>query len=257
MAEKKTTWKRRLGAFVPGFVPNFILSAVMGALSILKGTSEKQVEENRTHNFKLLVEQVETPKTQSFFVPGDFIENQRYWKEVKFGGKYTMSYGGCEIFAVYNALVSLGEEMTGQNLVELISFFERKGAVWAGGLGIAPKAAGQYFKKRKYKVAFTWSRKEAPIKKLGENSDTIIVTAYNDGRDIFQCIHTVNISKDELGKFHVHNDFYSRKNARGELEFVSHGPYDTLSEAVKHLSGGTAAPICVTGISKKERKLEE
>lgn len=251
MAEKKTTWKKRLGAFVPRFVPNCILSSVMGFLGVLKGTSGKQVTENRNHNQKLLVEQGESPSTRKFFVPGTFIENQRHWKEVKFGGKYTMSYGGCEIFAVYNALLSLGEEMTGQNMVELISYFERRGAVWAGSLGIAPRAARKYFKKRKYEVTFSWSRKEETIQKLGEKSDTLIVTAYNDGRDIFQCIHTVNISKDGEGKFHVHNDFYSRKNARGEVEFVSHGPYGSLWEAVTHLSGGTGVPICITGISKR------
>lgn len=251
MAERKTTWKKRLGAFIPRFVPNIILASVWGLLGVLKGTSGKRVAENRSHNHTLLVEQAETPGIRSFFTPGTFIENQRHWKEVKFGGKYTMSYGGCEIFAVYNALLSLGEEMTGQRLVELISFFERRGAVWAGSLGVAPGAAWKYFKKQKYGVSFTWSRKESVIQKLGESSDTIIVTAYNDGRDIFQCIHTVNISKDAAGKYYAHNDFYSRRNAKGEQEFVSHGPYETLWEAITHLSGGTAAPICVIGICKK------
>ena len=245
---KKKTWKDRLAAFVPRYIPNRLVAGVMGLLQILRKTSKAKVKENCIVNSRLLEEQANVSESRVFFRPGTFIENQRKWQQVCFSREYTMSYGGCEIIAVHNALLSLGKELSGSEFAELISRFERKGAVCGGLWGIAPQSVNPYFKKLGYRVKKTWSRKEKKLNRLGEESDTLIVTSYNNGRDVFDGMHTVNISKDAEGKFHVHNDYCYYRDAKGSTIFVSHGPYDTLYEAVSKMSGGTATPICVVGV---------
>ncbi len=239
-----------MAAFVPRYIPNRLVAGVMGLLQMFRKTSKAKVEENYIQNKKLLEQQAECAGGITFFHPGAFIENQRQWQRVFFGRDFTMSYGGCEIIAVYNALLSLGKELTGTELAELISRFECRGAVWGGLWGVTPQSVKPYFQKQGYEVKKTWSRKEKNINRLGEESHTLIVTSYNNGRDVFEGIHTVNISKDEAGKFHVHNDYYSQQDEKGTSVFVSHGPYETLYEAVTKLSGGTAAPLCVMGVKR-------
>lgn len=248
--EKKKTWNDRLAALVPRYIPNRLVAGVMGLLQMMRKTSKVKVKENCIQNRSILEEQANVTGRKVFFRPATFIENQRKWDGVCFGRGYTMAYGGCEIIAVYNALLSLGKELSAGELAELISRFERKGAVWGGMWGVTPQSLKPYFKKLGYPVKKTWSRKEKPINRLGEESDTLIVTSYNNGDDVFDGIHTVNISKDEEGRFHVHNDYRYYRDANGSHIFVSHGPYDTLYEAVSKLSGGTAASLCVIGVKK-------
>lgn len=248
--EKKKTWKDRLAAFVPRYIPNRLVAGVMGLLQIMRKTSKVRVSQNSRVNRSVLEGQADMTGRRLFFRSGTFIENQRQWKQVCFGRQYTMAYGGCEIIAVYNALLSLGKELSGSELAELISRFERKGAVWGGMWGVTPQSLKPYFKKLGYEVKKTWSRREKPINRLGEESNTLIVTFYNNGGDVFDGIHTVNISKDAEGKFHVHNDYCYYRDAKGSHIYVSHGPYDTLYEAVTKLAGGTAASLCVMGVKR-------
>ena len=248
--EKKKTWKDRLAALVPRYIPNRLVAGVMGLLQMMRKTSKAKVEENCIQNRSILEEQENVTEKKAFFRPSVFIENQRKWDKVCFGRGYTMAYGGCEIIAAYNALLSLGKELSGSELAELIGRFERKGAVWGGMWGVTPQSLKPYFKKMGYEVKKTWSRREKPINRMGEESDTLIVTFYNNGDDVFDGIHTVNISKDAEGKFHVHNDYCYYRDAKGSHIYVSHGPYDTLYEAVTKLSGGTAASLCVMGVKR-------
>lgn len=251
MADKKT-WKQRLATFVPRYIPNFLVAGVIGILRILQRTSKEKVEENFIENRKLLEEQSVIQGGVPFFRPGAYIENQRLWRKVNFGRDYTMSYGGCEIIAVYNALLSLGKELSGSDMAELISHFECRGAVRGGLWGVAPQAVKPYLKRKGYRVKKIWSRREKAINRIGKESDTLIVFSYNNGQDIFDGMHTVNISKDEERKFHVHNDYRTGPDGQGRIVFVSHGPYDTLAEAVSNLSEGTAALICVIGVRKAD-----
>lgn len=248
MAEqKKSKIKAAIGEWIPQSIPNGLVAGIMGFLSLFK-TTRRKVKANRTHNAQLLAEKEHSEETGQFFTPGEYIENQAQWGSVRFGKKYTMAYGGCEIFAVYNALVALKQEPDGRALTELISKFERKGAVLAGYLGSAPKAAYHYFKELGYQVKVVTCRDEAAINELGEEYRTFIATVYNDGHNIFRMIHTVNISRDEKGQYHGHNCYKRGRNAKGEMTYVSHGPHNTLWEAVKAMSGGTAEVLLVMGI---------
>lgn len=247
---KNKKWKMHLATFVPRYIPNCLVAGVIGLLRILQKTSEEKVEKNYIENAKILEEQADLQGGVPFFKQGTYIENQRLWRKVYFGSDYTMSYGGCEIMAVYNALLSLGKELSAKELAELISHFERSGAVRGGLWGVAPQAVKPYLKRKGFRVKKTWSRKEKKINRMGEENDTLIVFSYNNKKDIFDGIHTVNISKDEEGKFHAHNDYRTGPDGQGRIVFVSHGPYETLYEAVSNLSEGTAVPICVIGVKK-------
>lgn len=90
-------------------------------------------------------------------------------------------------------------------------------AVWAAQFGVAPRAICKYFHKRGY-----------------------------DAHDIFKMIHTVNISKNETGKYWVHN-CYKRQGT----EFVSDGPYESLWNAIYNRGWRERAILCVIGIRKK------
>lgn len=159
-----------------------------------------------------------------------------------------MAYGGCEVFATYNALVALGQEPDGLALTELISRFERKGVVLGGYLGSAPKASYYYFKEKGCRVKLVTGRDKEVVNTLGREYKTIIATVYNDGHDIFRMVHTVNISKDEKGQHFGHNCYKRGRMADGTMGYVSHGPYETLWEVISNMSTGNAEMLVVMGI---------
>ena len=66
-------------------------------------------------------------------------------------GLYNLSYNGCEVIAVYNALKYLGKF---KHLYYIIQEFELNGgSIWLDGLfGTYPTAIGQYMKKQGFKV---------------------------------------------------------------------------------------------------------
>lgn len=248
-------WRMALGAFVPRHIPNRVVCGVMGLLSVLHRTSKRKREENRGVNLQicgldtktnLTAEAGLSASTESIcFTPGKYVENQPQWKDVRFGKRSDMAYSGCEILAVYNALLSLGECLSALELVELISTFEGKGAVWAGQLGTAPGAICKYFRKRGYKTEIRYWRDESTVNELGEEYDTIIVMFYNDAHDIFKMIHTVNISKDKEGKYWVHN-CYKRQG----IKFFADGSYESLWNAIHNRDFRERAVLCTIGIRK-------
>ncbi len=237
--------KKRLAAFIPQHISNRKVLNVLSFLRRIGKVSAKKSIENHIHNLGIL-----TSQTASLFVPGEYVENQAEWKNVRFGSKYTMSYSGCEILAVYNALISLGEKPDGSTLADLISAFEKKGAVLKGMFGTSPKELENYFRDAGYQVTCTESRKSADWEILSKNSDTVIATFYNDGRNIFRQVHTVNISKDEDG-FYIHNGYVAIKDREGKRTYIKKGPFGSLSFAIQNLSRGNAEMIYLIGISCK------
>lgn len=225
-------------AFIPQFVPNLF---VLAGMDLLKGfgLSKRCIRHNREHNRNLKVEDT------TLYRPGHFIENQAHWTGVKFGSRYDMAYSGCEIIATYNALLSLGERLAFEDMVELISSYERKGAVLKGAFGVAPGAVFRYFKDRGYHVKATRRKDRNVLESMGRHSDTMILTVYNDRHDITRQIHTVCVTKEEKGGYLVHNAF--RKNREGSFE--NSGPHRTLEEVIKSISHGEAEVIYTMGIS--------
>lgn len=245
MNEKtKTGFMTIIGGFFKGAVPRFFPNAcVIGAMWLLKGfgVSGKYIKRNKEANKQLL----ET--NQNFYVPNQYVENQAHWKSVKFGKKCNMSYAGCEIFSVYNTMVALGEKPDAEKLVELIGYFEKKGAMLNGMFGVVPSALTNYFKKNGYHVSKVCGKAEKKLEALFAEFPVVIVTAYNDARDITKQVHTICITKDEQGRFVLHNAY--KRDGAGQ--FTASVPFDTVQEAIKGISKGNAKLLYAIGVRKE------
>lgn len=231
------------GSYAVTHIPNCCMVKILSLLSFVK-ISKKQQNENQTANKKIL--EAESAKKTGFFTANHFIENQNDWGNVRFGLS-DMKYSGCEIMAVYNALLDLGNEMTAQSMAELISEFERKGAVLNGKWGCAPRSIYKYLVRRGYRVTMTTCADPDTINTIGKNSNSVIITAYNDRNDIRKMIHTISVTKDNLGNYTLHNA-YKRINGR-YAAYSSDSPIKNLWDVIGVMSQGQAAPICVIGIS--------
>ena len=84
---------------------------------------------------------------------------------------------------------------------------------------------------------------------IGEQYDTVIVTAYNDVNDITKQVHTVSITKETDGTYSVHN--VGKKTTQGI--YVSKKGYSTLQEAIENISNQRPCAINVIGISNIDR----
>lgn len=93
----------------------------------------------------------------------------------------------------------------------------------------------------------TCSTEPQDIDRMGEEYRTVIITVYNDAKDITKQIHTMNASKDDKDAFVLHNCY--RKDRDGG--YTMGMPYASLWEAIKSLNHGAAMPICVIGINPK------
>lgn len=231
-----------LKAFVPQHLSNMQLLNILDFCTHFK-ICKKRIKANSRANIEVLSNGAPTGKGV-LYTKGKYIENQSQWKPVKFG-RYTMAYSGCEIIATYNAILSLGEKLPEQGIADFISIYERKGAALCGGWGVAPRAIYWFFRERGYEAVLSFSKDSGDINKMGEEYRTVIVTVYNDGKDITKQIHTMNVSKDDKGCYIVHNCYRMGRNG----SYVMGMPYASLYEAIKSLHGGAAMPICIIGIN--------
>lgn len=222
-------------------IPNRLMVWIVRWCTAAK-VSAKQIAENAVINGEIL-------ENADFFTAGSYIENQIKWNDVRFGSS-TMAYSGCEIMAVYNALYTLGKEMTVRDMVELISAFERKGAVLRGKWGCSSYAVYEYFSKRGYETVFTCSKDMRRVNEIGENCETVIVTAYNNRYDVRSMIHTISVTRDGNGYYTLHNAY--KRNGAGEYAaYAGDGKIESLRKAVSLMSyDGQASAICVIGISR-------
>ena len=230
------------GSYAITHIPNCCMVKILSLFTLVK-ISRKRRNENQTANKKVL--EAASAEENGFFSPNHFIENQNEWEQVRFG-RSTMRYSGCEIMAVYNALLDLGNEMTAQSMAELISEFERKGAAIRGKWGCTPKSIYKYLVRRGYRATMTTSANPDTLNAIGGNSRSIIITAYNDRNDIRNMIHTISITKDDLGTYTLHNA-YKRTNGR-YAAYNGNNTIKSLWDAIGAMSQRRAASICVIGI---------
>ena len=235
MIMKKTHFFSRL----PVILPNRIMYAGYTLLSFFSFHVGKKVREA---HFR---ENGEKNIDSRIFSTGRYIENQSLWKNVKFGSgkKSSMEYSGCTIIAVYNLLLSLGDK--DRNILKIIDAFEKRGLALKGDFGIAPYYAYRYLKINGYKARYITSKNRNVIDKFGNSFDGFILTFYWDKYNIFNKLHTINISK-ENGKFVAHNCYHKDSNGK----FGAIGPYDSLSDAVK-APGENTLPLVIIGVNNK------
>lgn len=225
-------------------IPNCCMVRILSLFTLVRIPGKQRLANESANGATLKAASAEK---SGFFAPDRFIENQSEWESVRFGLS-TMKYSGCEIMSVYNALLDLGNSMTVQSMVELIGAFEAKGAELGGRWGCSPKSIHKYFTRRGYRVTMTTCTNPRTINSIGENSDTVIITAYNDRNDIRRMIHTISVTKDHGGSYTLHNA-YKRINGR-YAAYSGNSPIKSLWEAIGAISQGQAAPICIIGISR-------
>ena len=224
-------------------IPNRCMMNIVKLCAMAKVSGE-QIDKNAVINGEKLGK-------MRGFTAGGYIENQAEWGEIRYGLS-TLAFSGCEIMAVYNALHALGKEMTPQDMVELISAFERMGAVRRGKWGSSYYAVYHYFVEHEFETVFTCSRDVKRINEIGERCDTVVLTAYNNQYDIRSMIHTISVTKDENGHYTMHNAY--KRNRDGK--YAAYGGdmrIDSLQKVINLMSSnGLASPICVIGISNPE-----
>lgn len=232
-----------LKAFIPQHLSNERLLDILDILTYLK-ISKRKIRANRGANAETLIKAFSPG--ERFYARGKHIENQPQWKRIRFG-RFTMDYSGCEIIATYNAILSLGETLPEQGITDLIGVYEKKGAVLWGGWGVAPRAICRYFMEKGYDAAMTCSTAPEDIDRIGEEYKTVIITVYNDARDITKQIHTMNVSKAGQKDFVLHNCY--RRDRDGS--YIMGAPHASLWETIRSLCGGKAKPICIIGINPR------
>ena len=159
-----------------------------------------------------------------------------------------MAYSGCEIFAAYNALYEL-EGIRGLDaLLEDIKYFESRGAMAQGRLGVAPMSLKSFFRKQGYQTKTTLRSKPEAIRVMDQAGEVFILTGFNEKRYFRKMIHTICITKNSEGKYVAHNNYY--RNANGGYEEQC---FDSLEDAVYHRSKGQM--ICLMTITGKLSKM--
>ena len=226
----------------PLFIPNKIIFWAFTLISFFTGHVSKKLrkEHYRENGDKNIDSRI--------FCIDKYIENQAEWIKVKLGsGKHSnMEYSGCTIIAVYNALLNLKDG--DRNILNIIDDFEKKGLALKGDFGISPFYAYRFFKKRGYKAKYITSRNKDLIRSFGDKFDTFIVTFYWDKKNIFNKLHTVNISKSDDG-FVAHNMYFKKSDGKYHAKEAC----NDLFEAVEKLSK-SGAPISIIGIKRQKMR---
>lgn len=168
-----------------------------------------------------------------------YIEDQENYSDLRYGS-VTVAYSGCEVIAVANVLNALrragligGEKCP--ELPHLLYSFERNGKLLGGRFGTSPGALRDYMRYCGFEAELSTDRHIFPI--IAEKSDVLMLTCYNDGKNLLKEVHTFCISKED--GYRTHNA-YHRGNA---------GPrYEQFEDLLRELNGGRAKPICLIGV---------
>ena len=148
---------------------------------------------------------------------GSYIYGQGvgYVAKLKYGCK-TLSYNGCEIIAMYNALIKLGKT---KPIYDIIFDAETKGGLWLDGLfGTFPNYIGTYLKQlgiktKKYYMAKTIDKN----KKKGD----IFIVVYNHTVAMLHAVMVEVISKKEILVYNDYNTATKAIKYKSFLDMIS------------------------------------
>lgn len=215
------SFSKRLARWIPNHISAKFVVAVYRILDVLcigRGSVRKKHE---TYNCQVLNSEVSPLKA-------GYVENQAKWSDVKYG-KTDMAFAGCEVLAVYNALLAIGMTGGAGKMAELIRHFEGHGAALHGIIGTSPWAMYKYLKKQGVQAKVVWKEEE-----LNNTAKATIVTMYNNCFDLYDQIHTVSYNHEAEGVV--------SHNASSDGKF-----FEDIYEAVRG-AGENAKMICAIEI---------
>ena len=173
-----------------------------------------------------------------------YIEDQENYTDLRYG-TVTAAYSGCEVIAVANVLnalrrVRLLGDRKCEELPHLLYSFEMNGKLLGGRFGTSPGALRDYMRYCGFEAELTTDLQRFPV--MAEKSDVLILTCYNDARNLLKEVHTFCISKED--GYRTHNAYH-----RGKA-----GPrYELFEDLLRELNGGAAKPICLVGVRVPEK----
>ena len=217
-----------LKSFIPTKVSNEIILNFFELLRITASHKFNGNLEKNNKNFNNHLKEIEEND--------GYIENQDLYTDMNYGNK-TIDFCGCEIIATYNAIYDL----TGKHDISfpnMIDSYEKDGIVLSGFFGTAPRAIEDYLKKQGFKTISSSNKSEYDI--IGEKSDALILTMFNDKNNIMNMVHTINITKKN-GGFYVHNNGHKSHLTK----------YNSISDLLLRINDGKAKDIFLIGIMKK------
>ena len=235
--------KKFFVSFIPKHVGNRTVRMVYHVLTFIK-VSRKTREKNYNSN----IVRINHKAWEFLTVPTAYIENQDEWSEIMFGAgpHHNMKYSGCEVIATFNALKMLTGSGSPESMAKLISKYEAYGAALQGEFGVSPLAIEKYLRKSGYIVSTTDKEDDTELNIVDKRSQVFIATVYNDANDITKQIHTVCITKNENGRYVLHNAYCKDKSGA----YVPSIPYTTLSDAIMHITRYEVKLIYLIGIAK-------
>jgi hypothetical protein len=224
-------------SYVPNNVSDEAILALFKILTIVNPVDDETRASHKEHNITAWEKyKVDHPNEI-------YIEDQNYMNDANspiIYGSYYGEYNACEVIAAYNALVALNGGESPEDFPELLNYFEGNGIVLGGEFGTSPDAVNTYFQNNGYDTKMISGKeiKSSTIEKMQDKYDTYILTTYNDSSDLTAAVHTISITKNEDGKYVMHN-------AGDATE------YETLEEAIGAYNGGISEPISIIGVKNK------
>ena len=222
-----------------GFFGSILDRLTLGVFRLFSGRLRKKLRLEQLEHNRMVWEKE---------APEHYIEYQNRMRSLSYGHAGALSrklfFGGqklsaadnaCEVIAVYNALLSLGEEA---DFPQLLFDFSCRGICAGGVFGTNPAALVRYLKKRGLQTETLRAGRigKESLKKLEEGYSAFIFTSFNRGRNPFHMIHTMCVTR-EGEQWQVHND-YGCRSATG------------LEDAVLNYHDGEGHAICVIGVRK-------
>ena len=218
---------QKLKSFLQNHVDNALLLKFFEFLRQLK---QKEFPDHLAKNKAAFPNHLTTIKNNK-----GYIEDQRNYKDM-FYGVSPFSDNGCELISIYNVLNYFGVQNI--DLPGIIEKNEKDGMILSGAFGTSPIAIEDYFKTNGYKTMSSSQKKD--YENIANSSDALILTMYNDIKDITAQIHTVAITKNKF-KYYVHNNGANSASVG----------YTSITALLTKINSGKAKDIFLIGVSKK------
>ena len=224
--------------YAVSFVPQRVSGrTALGFMEFLRAVQPRRAAIARENLYENLYTYRE--HRERVFRQDGYIEDQENYTDLRYGS-VTVAYAGCEVIAVANVLNALrragliGDDAY-QELPQLLYSFEMNGKLLGGRFGTSPGALRDYMRSCGFETRLCTDPQLFPI--VAKISDVLMLTCYNDEKNLLKEVHTFCISKED--GYRTHNAYH-----RGKAGYR----YERFEDLLRELNGGLAKPICIIGV---------